>query len=107
MSKDEKVKHTFMVSHYDISVRSERDGSAGARFLATIQAADGETPRAADLELAALLVRRANLVPELLDALNKAIAYLANPQAFDEEELGRQWFALKAKATGQAEKVSA
>jgi hypothetical protein len=35
--------------------------------------------------------------PDLLWALNQAIAYLANPQAFDKDELGKDWWALKAK----------
>lgn len=39
--------------------------------------------------------------PDLLWALNQAIAYLANPPAFDTDELGKDWWALKAKAEGR------
>ena len=39
--------------------------------------------------------------PELLQALNKAIAYLVNPQAFDSVELGKDWLRLKTKAEGK------
>ena len=42
-----------------------------------------------------------NKAPELLEALDTAIAYLANPQAFDAMELRKTWLFLKARAEGR------
>jgi hypothetical protein len=39
--------------------------------------------------------------PDLLWALNQAIAYLANPQAFDTDKLGKDWMALKSRIEKQ------
>ena len=39
--------------------------------------------------------------PDLLWALNQAIAHLANPQAFDGDELGKDWMALKERIEGR------
>jgi hypothetical protein len=49
-------------------------------------------------EVAAANARLIATAPDLLWALNQAIAFLANPQAFDKDELGKQWMALKARA---------
>lgn len=45
-----------------------------------------------------LIARAVSCHQELLEALDKSIAYLANPQAFDKEELGKAFWALKEKA---------
>lgn len=50
-----------------------------------------------DLANARYIVKSVNHYERLVEALNKALAYLANPQAFDADALGRDWFALKAE----------